>query len=463
MNFSSPVFVFAFLPVIFLLNGLRKNIKYKNYVLTAGSLLFYSACRLDWFLILIVSIVFNYFAGLLVANEKFNRKLVLISAVTVNISVLFVFKYMNFFNGILSGISFMNIKPTNIPLPIGISFFTFQCLSYVVDVYRDPVQKANNISKLILYISFFPQLIAGPIIKYSDISGQIDFRKEDYTGTVKGIKRFAVGLSKKMFLANILGEVADAVYSLGAADVNFQIAWVGVICYTLQIYFDFSGYSDMAIGMGNMFGFKIKENFNYPYCASSVKDFWRRWHISLSSWFRDYLYIPIGGNRKGIRRTRLNKIIVFFFTGMWHGANWTFIIWGLWHAFALTTEDIVKKKIRIPNIVGHIYTLAVVCTGFMLFRSENLTQAFNMLRSMFSNFETGEKYKIIVCNLFTPSVIFCLTVSILVSMPVADKINILKMLKKNEFVSVFTVFVLMVLCMLKLATGSFNPFIYTQF
>lgn len=463
MNFSSPVFVFMFLPITYFLYSLCKNIKYKNYILMIGSLLFYSASRLDWFLILMVSIVANYFMGIFVSKENSFRKIALILTIILNLSVLFVFKYMNFFTGILSNVSFLKLKQTSITLPIGISFFTFQCLSYVVDVYRDPLQRVNNISKLILYISFFPQLIAGPIIKYSDISEQIDCRKENYTCTVYGIRRFVLGLSKKMFLANTLGEVSDMVYALSLSDVNFLVAWIGAVCYMFQIYFDFSGYSDMAIGMGEMFGFKIKENFDSPYLSSSIKDFWHRWHISLSSWFRDYLYIPIGGNRLGIYRTKLNKIVVFFLTGMWHGANWTFIVWGLWHGIFLIVEDFLKNRLKIPNVVGRIYTIIIVCIGFVIFRADNIMQACNMIYSMIFRFYMSERNMIIIHNIATPSVLFYIIISVLLTLVDMKKTKIICRIKRNDIISMGITFVLFLLCILKLATGSFNPFIYTQF
>lgn len=379
MVFSSSLFVFAFLPITYILYSILPGLKAKNFILLIVSLLFYSFGRLDWLLLLIVSVICNYSAGVLMTKGETVRKISLVASIIINLGLLCVFKYLNFFTSSLNMLPFINITPTNIALPIGISFFTFQGMSYVIDVYKSPSKSTKNFGKVLLYISFFPQLVAGPIVKYSDIADQIDHREKDSALTVSGIKRFVGGLVKKLFFANILGKIADIVYSIDSSILDSRLAWLGVICYSLQIYFDFSAYSDMAIGLGRIFGFKIQENFAHPYSSSSVKEFWRRWHISLSSWFREYLYIPLGGNRKGPVRARLNRFIVFFFTGMWHGANWTFILWGLWHGLFLLLEDLFKNsKIKLP-VLNRVYTLWVVAMGFMLFRAENLTQAGVML------------------------------------------------------------------------------------
>ena len=268
------------------------------------------------------------------------RRLAAGLAAGTNLALLGVFKYIDFVIGTFNSLSGADLALTGIVLPIGISFYTFQGMSYVIDVYRHPEWGTRNPGKLLLYISFFPQLIAGPIVIYHDVAGQIDRREMTPELTLSGLRRFILGLGKKMLLANSMGEIADAVFAMTAAELDFRLAWLGAVCYTLQIYFDFSGYSDMAIGLGRMFGFRFLENFNLPYASKSIKEFWRRWHISLSSWFRDYLYIPLGGNRKGAARTNLNKFIVFFATGLWHGANWTFVLWGLWHGLFSTLEGV---------------------------------------------------------------------------------------------------------------------------
>ena len=466
MVFSSSLFVFAFLPLTYLLCSIVRSIKVRNNILIVASLLFYSFGRLDWLLLMIVSVVCNYVAGILMAKHASAKKAILTASLCINLGMLCVFKYLNFFTQTLDMLPFINITPTNIALPIGISFFTFQGMSYILDVYRNPEQASKDFGKVLLYIAFFPQLVAGPIVKYSDIADQIDCRKCSSELTVMGIRRFVLGLVKKLFFANTFGRITDIVYALDANALDFRLAWLGVICYVLQIYYDFSAYSDMAIGLGKMFGFHINENFRHPYCASSVKDFWRRWHISLSSWFRDYLYIPLGGNRLGLTRARINRLIVFFFTGMWHGANWTFIIWGLWHGLFLFIEDFLSdKKIKIP-VLGNIYTLWVVAMGFMLFRASDLSEAYVMLKAMYTGFEFTTVGSLTLSNILTPSIIFMLIAGIICAMPVIDtakRFAVKRDIKIPCTVSLAAVMIVFVMCVIKLASSSFNPFIYTQF
>ena len=465
MVFSSALFLFAFLPVTYILCNIFRNNNIRNNILVVFSLLFYSFGRLDWLALIVISSLCNYLAGISMKKFTSAKKLVLVAALCVNLGVLAVFKYLNFFTASLNMLPFVNITPTNIALPIGISFFTFQGMSYVIDVYRNPPEASKSFAKVLLYISFFPQLVAGPIVKYSDISHQIDQRQTTADLTMSGIRRFVVGLSKKLFFANTFGIIADAVYGMDASICDYRLAWLGVIGYVLQIYYDFSAYSDMAIGLGRIFGFSFIENFNYPYVSKSITEFWRRWHISLSSWFRDYLYIPLGGNRKGSLRTVVNRFMVFFFTGMWHGANWTFILWGLWHGLFLFAEDIARKKnIRIP-VVGHIYTMWVVAMGFMLFRADTIADAWNMLRSMYGAVAVNSESVLVLHNLFTPRMIVALVAGIIGVMPVADFVrNKLPLNGKWwQIAGAATVTVLFVLCIIKLAASSFNPFIYTQF
>ncbi|MCD7769194.1 MAG: MBOAT family protein, partial [Oscillospiraceae bacterium] len=356
MVFSSAIFLFAFLPIIFIAYRLVPGQKGKNWLLILFSLIFYSFGSLTYLPLLLFSVLCNYIAGLLVARPGRGRKAALVGAVIVNLTLLGTFKYLDFLIENINGILGTAIPLAGITLPIGISFFTFQGMSYVIDTYRNPDSGTKSFSKVLLYISLFPQLVAGPIVKYLDVSQQIDQRSCTPELTRQGIVRFIVGLSKKLLLANTLGLVADQVFSLTAAQLDVRSAWLGAVCYTLQIYFDFSGYSDMAIGLGKMFGFSFYENFRHPYCSASVTEFWRRWHISLSSWFREYLYIPLGGNRKGTARTRLNLLIVFFCTGLWHGASWTFVLWGLWHgAFRLLESITGLDKKHLP-VIGRLYT-----------------------------------------------------------------------------------------------------------
>ena len=324
MVFGSPIFLFCFLPAAYLVYRFLPGIRSRNAWLAIASLVFYSFGQPVYLPLLLLSVVMNYLFGLLLMSPAGRgKRWPAACAVAGNLLLLGTFKYLDFFAGILNTLPGVNLPLPGLALPIGISFFTFQGLSYALDVSREPDAGTRSFGKLVLYISFFPQLIAGPIIKYHDVALQIDQRELTPELTILGLRRFITGFAKKLLIANTMGLAADRVFALEAGALDLRLAWLGAVCYTLQIYFDFSGYSDMAIGLGRMFGFTFQENFNLPYAARSIKEFWRRWHISLSSWFRDYLYIPLGGNRKGRARTMGNKIIVFFSTGLWHGANWT--------------------------------------------------------------------------------------------------------------------------------------------
>ena len=339
MVFSSAISLFFFVPIVFLLDRRLSNVDAKNTWLLLASLVFYSFGQVYYLPLLLASVALNYVCGRLAAGKY--AKLGVTLAVLGGIGLLAVFKYADFAIRTLNALCGLSLPLTGIALPIGISFFTFQGLSYVIDVYREPQTVSHSFKKVLLYIAFFPQLIAGPIVKYHDIEQEIDSRCTTPQETALGIRRFICGLSKKLLLSNALGQMADTVFALPAGEIGMLAGWTGAICYTLQIYFDFSGYSDMAIGLGRMFGFHFRENFNYPYTATTIKEFWRRWHISLSGWFRDYLYIPLGGNRKGNARTWLNRFLVFFATGLWHGASWTFVLWGLWHGLFSDRKSVV--------------------------------------------------------------------------------------------------------------------------
>lgn len=341
MVFSSVIFLFLFLPVVLGCYYLLPGRESKNLWLIAASLLFYAFSGLWYVLLLLFSVLCNYLAGLFVSG----RKSVLCTAVVVNLGILGVFKYLTFLVRTVDQLPGMAIPVPSIILPVGISFFTFQGLSYVIDVYRNERLKSTRFQDVLLYIALFPQLVAGPIVRYEDVAGEIQSRRHTLEQLAKGLRRFIVGLSKKLLIADVCGSVVTLIYSAERSVLDSRVAWLAAVCYLLQIYFDFSGYSDMAIGLGLCFGFHFKENFNYPYISASIQEFWRRWHISLSTWFREYLYIPLGGNRKGKAKTYRNKLIVFFCTGLWHGANWTFIVWGLWHGFFIVAEDAVKKTV----------------------------------------------------------------------------------------------------------------------
>lgn len=337
MIFSSLEFLCVFLPVVFILYCIIPNRRARNAILIVASLLFYAYGEPVYVFLMLGSVVVNYLIARGIDASKNHKKAVLAVSVAANLGALGVFKYAGFIVENLNRLTSADLPVPNLALPIGISFFTFQALSYVIDVYRGEVKVQKNLAHVLLYISFFPQLIAGPIVKYKDIYEAIENRKQEASQVADGFRRFIFGLGKKVLIANTVGEVADAIFTADQGSINIAVAWIAALAYMLQIYYDFSGYSDMAIGLGKMFGFQFKENFLYPYGSLSMKEFWRRWHISLSTWFKEYLYIPLGGNRKGKFRTCVNKIIVFFFTGLWHGASWTFIIWGLWHGlfFAL--------------------------------------------------------------------------------------------------------------------------------
>ena len=440
MVFSSAISLFFFVPIVFLLDRRLSNVDAKNTWLLLASLVFYSFGQVYYLPLLLLSVALNYVCGRLAAGKY--AKLGVTLAVIGGIGLLAVFKYADFAIRTVNALCGLHLPLTGIALPIGISFFTFQGLSYVIDVYREPKMVSHSFKKVLLYIAFFPQLIAGPIVKYHDVEQEIDSRRTTPQETALGIRRFICGLSKKLLLSNALGQMADTVFALPAGEIGMLAGWTGAICYTLQIYFDFSGYSDMAIGLGRMFGFHFRENFNYPYTATTIKEFWRRWHISLSGWFRDYLYIPLGGNRKGKARTWLNRFLVFFATGLWHGASWTFVLWGLWHGLFSVLEDcgaIPVDKLKGKRI-GQLYTLLVVVLGFTLFRADTLAQAGAMYAAMFSG------------------VGLTLCLALLLCTPVAREHT-----PKRESVTFIGSLGLLLLCMMYLAAGSFNPFIYFRF
>ena len=389
MVFSSMIFLWISLPAVLITYFICPQ-RFRNPLLVLFSLLFYAWGEPKYIVLMLVSVTVNYVSGILLDKYPEGKKLVFTACVAANLLLLGYFKYFNFaadtWNKILTMFhSTSTFAPKEIALPIGISFYTFQALSYVADVYRGEVKAQKNYVHMLLYISFFPQLIAGPIVKYHDVERQINCRSITADKFVCGIRRFCCGLGKKVLLANTFAQVVDDVYSRNLDEVSRKVLWFAALLYMLQIYFDFSGYSDMAIGLGKMFGFDFQENFNYPYTAVSVKDFWRRWHISLSSWFRDYLYIPLGGNRKGRGKTYRNLLTVFFLTGLWHGAGWSFVLWGLYHgAFLILERAFLGKKLeRMPAFIGRIYSFTVVFWGWILFRAEDLSIFCAYVKNMF--------------------------------------------------------------------------------
>ena len=392
MVFSNAVFLFIFLPVViagyYILRG-----KARNYWLLLVSIFFYAWNKPSFTIILLGSIVLNYFGALLVekAGQTGKKKLWLVLTVVCNLLILFYFKYFNFTIRTLKKIFDIHTQFANVLLPIGISFFTFQGLSYVVDVYRGDVPAQKNVFKLGMYISMFPQLVAGPIVRYKDIATEIDNRKVTTEDFAYGIQRFILGLFKKIIIADNMAIIANAMFDCNPKLNSVSLAWLGIIAYSLQIFFDFAGYSDMAIGLGRMFGFHFLENFNYPYISKSITEFWRRWHISLSSWFKEYVYIPLGGNRCKIAKQIRNILVVWMLTGIWHGANWNYVLWGCYYGALLLIEKLVLKKVlnRLPGIIQRIYTMFFVVIGWIIFKCEDMAYGISYLKAMFGGFGQG--------------------------------------------------------------------------
>lgn len=476
MTFSSVVFLFAFLPVTFGLYALIPNITARNVLLTAASLGFYAFGEPKAVFIMIISICLNYVFGRLAAGDKF-AKAAVAAAVILNIGLLAVFKYLGFFMSGIDRLAGGNLAVPDIALPIGISFFTFQGLSYVIDCYRKEVPPQKNLLYVFLYISFFPQLIAGPIIKYKDIENQLSKREFTSQRVADGVTRFIIGLGKKVLISNNMGLVADTVFSYSPDELNMISAWIGAISYMMQIFFDFSGYSDMAIGLGCMFGFDFNKNFNYPYISTSMREFWRRWHISLSTWFKEYVYIPLGGNRKGKIRAVINRLIVFFLTGLWHGANLTFIVWGLLHGGCMLIEGVAEgfvsklkgksEKNTAFKVLSHLYVLLVVAITFVIFRADTLSQGFGIIAHMFSVSRGTGWVNAEISSRLEPVYYISLFAAIVLSMPVVPKLRGLvsqtRFAAAADVVSHICVLGIFALSVLMVATSSYNPFIYFRF
>ena len=466
MVFSSTIFVFLFLPLVLLCYFLAPK-KLKNYILLFFSLVFYIFGGPKFLLVLLFVVLIDYIGAILI-NKTNKKKLFLILTLILNISTLVYFKYTGFFLENVNNIFGLNITIPDIVLPIGISFYTFQAMSYVIDVYRKKVSLQKNYLTLLLYVSLFPQLVAGPIVRYETIEQELKVRKTTFEDVEYGIRRFILGLAKKVIIANQMGALADTIFT--SSDISTPVAWLGAIAYMFQIYFDFSAYSDMAIGLGRIFGFKFLENFNFPYISKSITEFWRRWHISLSTWFRDYVYIPLGGNRKGIKRQIINLFIVWLLTGFWHGAEWNFVIWGLYYFIFLMLEKFVFNKVlaKTPNVIRHIYTLFIVLIGWVIFRCESLDSIKTMFTSMFTLKITEFSLNELLIYLETYAIYFIL--AIIFSMPVyykiVDKINSLKEGKLKLALNILhygSLIVIFIITIMFLAYSSYNPFIYFRF
>ena len=464
MVFSSMVFMCVFLPAVFVLHCILPGIRAKNALLLLASVIFYAYGEPVYIILLFISTLLNYFCACGIDRFQNHRKGILVLAVICNLGILIVFKYTDFILGMVNSVTGLQLPLPQIRMPIGISFFTFQAMSYVIDVYRETTRAQKNYAKVLLYISFFPQLIAGPIVKYHDVAAEIDQRTVTLDGVALGIRRFSAGLCKKVLLANTLGLVADNLFGASAGSINGAGAWLGAISYMLQIYFDFSGYSDMAIGLGWMFGFHFKENFNYPYISGTIREFWRRWHMSLSGWFLEYLYIPLGGNRKGKFRTVVNKMIVFLCTGIWHGAAINFLFWGVYHGFFLMLEEYIpwigKKGSAVKSFFQHVYALLVVCIGFVFFRAETMAQGCFWVRKMFTGFGWNAGAMSFALQQMTPVFLVTLAGALIACCPVKKLISEKKWYGPMAYVCSLTG---LVICILSLASGTYNPFIYFRF
>ena len=459
MLFSSITFIYYFLPILLFVYFLVPK-KYKNLVLLIFSLLFYFLGEPRYIIVLILSCLLNFFFGNMVSKDK-NKKLWLIISIIYNIGQLLVFKYTDFFIENVNNIFNSNINYLYIVMPIGISFFTFQAMGYVFDIYMGRHKPSKNLLNFMTYISLFPQLVAGPIVRYIDVEKELVKRESNYDKFSEGIGRFIIGLSKKVLLANVLGEFAGDL-----VEVDLLASWLKPILFTLQIYFDFSGYSDMAIGLGLMFGFRFLENFNYPLIASSITDFWRRWHMSLSSWFRDYVYIPLGGNRKGLVKQIRNIFVVWFLTGFWHGASWNFIIWGLYFGILLVIEKMfLKKFIDKTKIFKYIYTSFIVVISFLIFSTDNTKDIFVSLGNMFMINDIPLTSSSTLY--FLKSNLLLIIISIIGATPLMK--NLILKLRKSKYkkivdtLEVVCLMGLLVLTTAFLIDASFNPFLYFRF
>ena len=467
MLFSSLTFLFIFLPIMLIIYYLSKD-KFKNYILLFFSLIFYSWGEPKYIVLMILSIIFNYYFAIFIdkVKKKQNKKIILFCSIIFNIGLLFFFKYLNFFAINISNIFNIPFKNLNIMLPIGISFYTFQILSYVVDVYRKEVKVQKNILILGTYISLFPQLIAGPIVRYQTVEKELKKRKHTLENFCNGFRRFIIGLGKKVIIANNVALIADTIFNSAIAS-NYQgiVLIIGTLAYTFQIYFDFSGYSDMAIGLGKMFGFEFLENFNYPYISQSITDFWRRWHISLSSFFRDYVYIPLGGNRVNKIKWIRNILIVWALTGLWHGAEWNFIIWGLYFAIILLIEKLFLHKIlnKIPVFFRWLYSFVLINIGWIIFRSESIELLSYVFKNIFI-FDLDILYDFLATNYNLLNYFVFILLGFIFSFPIYKKVN--ERFMQNKIYNLLKDIIIIVIFIFSICTlisNSYNPFIYFRF
>lgn len=484
MVFSSPVFLFLFLPIVLLLVMSAGTLRAKNTIITLASLFFYAWGETFYVWVMLASILLNYLAGrwLEAVHSPQARRLAITVAVSANLGMLIWFKYANFIADNLA-VSLralgIHLAPIDlVELPIGISFFTFQGLSYVIDVYRNEVPPQRNLGKLALYKSLFPQLIAGPIVRYRDVSAELDARHVTLSDLAAGVRRFIIGLGKKLLIADNVAHVADTIFALPDGTMPASVAWLGTAAYSIQIYFDFSGYSDMAIGLGRMFGFHFLENFNFPFISRSVREFWQRWHISLTTWFRDYVYVPLGGNRGGTFMTYRNLLLIFFLTGLWHGASWNFVCWGLFHGLFLVLERLGLGRLleRMPHVIGTAYALIVLQFSWALFHTETLHEAKNFGLSLLGMYNDLDHHLYASVHLST-EVVVCLLLGALFSTPLLRDLIAWSRLRVTHWEPsirsitsrVYAVsetamhMAILVLCCMHMASSTYDPFIYFRF
>ena len=469
MLFSSMTFVFVFMPLVMSIYLLSKK-EIRNYVLLAASIVFYAWGEPRYLAIMIMTIFVTYVGARLVdgCEETIKRKWALALTIVVDLAFLVYFKYFNFIVDNVNAALQLNFDFIDVVMPIGISFYTFQAISYLIDVYRREVEAQKDVNKLALYIVLFPQLVAGPIVKYHDVCEQIEDRQVTFADVVIGLKRFIIGLAKKVLIANTLAVVVDRIFAQQPETLGAGYAWLGGVAYAVQLYFDFSGYSDMAIGLGRMFGFRFLENFNYPYISKSISEFWQRWHISLATWFKQYLYIPLGGNRISPVRTYFNLFVVFLVTGVWHGANWTFVMWGVWNGIFICWEKFAgwhkynPSETKLVGIVKHIYAMLVFLLGIVIFRSDSMTYAWGYLKQMFfiGLPETLPQVDFGINNKF----ILMLVVGLVCSAPLFKNMIYVKYERKvlRSVVNIW-IFMLFYWATISLASSTYNPFIYFRF
>lgn len=465
MLFTSISFLYYFLPALIIIYFITPK-KYKNIILLIASLLFYFYGEPKYVFLMIAEIIIAYIGAILIDKYKNQSKNILITTLFIHVFLLIIFKYTDFIIQTINDISNANIKLLNIALPIGISFYTFQIISYIIDVYNGKVNVQKNIIKLATYVSLFPQLVAGPIVRYQTVEKELDDRVHSFNNFAYGIRRFTIGLAKKVLIANALGELCSKAFLADEKTIVFF--WIFGVSYMLQLYFDFSAYSDMAIGLGRIFGFHFPENFNYPYISKSITEFWRRWHISLSTWFKDYVYIPLGGNREGKYKQIRNILIVWLLTGIWHGANWTFLIWGLLFGIILIIEKIWLNKFmeKLPSFIRRIYVLFIVMILFIIFNSDNMSVALTNIKGLFGMNEEAfvNDYTLHYLKSYLPVLIIALLGSTPFIKILIDK------LRKNKYVNniinilePILIVVILVVVTSYLIDNSYNPFLYFRF